>query len=378
METLKIKSLNDFMEWVESINPDLESEMYLFRGLSNEKYLIEASAWRRLPSEYNRSSYEEFLEINKFLIKGARLQGHDHKNGRELKDLEILAELQHLGAATCLIDFTYSAQIALWFACQPDLKKTPNCSEPSDGKIGAVLNNPNTIEEITPKMLQERDFDSFFNVQSNKLWRYQLYRWQPRYLNNRIASQDSVFLLGGEQVIYPDEECIIEASCKENILKSLETHSYITEKKLFPDLEGFARQHAHDKPFPVPDYLVLGHQAYQRQEYEEAILNYNKAISWNPKDANPYFWRGHANVARGKYTEAIDDFDEVIRIGGDKASVYHSRGYAKSRLNRVGEAEVDFKKGLQLAKQDNNKKYIEIIEDALHELMSGTTDATQR
>ena len=107
-------------------------------------------------------------------------------------------------------------------------------------------------------------------------------------------------------------------------------------------------------------------------------MNYNKAISWNPKDANPYFWRGHANVARGKYTEAIDDFDEVIRIGGDKASVYHSRGYAKSRLNRVEEAEVDFKKGLQLAKQDNNEKYIEIIEDALHELMSGTTDATQR
>ena len=162
METPKINTFNDFMEWVESINPNLESEMYLFRGLSNEEYLMEASAWRRLPSEYNRSSYEEFLEINKFLIKGTRLQGHDYKNGRELKDLEILAELQHLGAATCLIDFTYSAQIALWFACQPDFKKTPNCREPSDGKVGAVLNNPDAIEEITPKMLKERDFDSFF------------------------------------------------------------------------------------------------------------------------------------------------------------------------------------------------------------------------
>ena len=271
METRKINTLNDFTEWVESINPNLESEMYLFRGLSNEGYHIEASAWRRFPLAYNRGSHEEFLEINKFLIKEARLQGHDHKNGRELKDLEILTELQHLGAATCLIDFTYSAQVALWFACKPDVKETSNCSEPSDGKVGAVLNNPNTIEEITPKMLEERGFDSFFNVPSRKLWRSQLYRWQPRHLNNRIGSQHSVFLLGGEQVIYPHEECIIEASCKEDILKSLEICSHITEKKLFPDLEGFVRQHAHDKPFPVPDYLVLGHQAYQRQEYEEAI-----------------------------------------------------------------------------------------------------------
>ena len=378
METRKINTFNDFMEWVENINPNLESEMYLFRGLSNEEYLIEASAWRRLPSEYNRSSSEEFLEINKFLIKEARLQGHDRKNGRELKDLEILAELQHLGAATCLIDFTYSAQVALWFACQPDIKETSNCSEPLDGKVGAVLNNPNTIEEITSKMLEERDLDSFFNVPSRKMWRSQLYRWQPRHLNNRIGSQHSVFLLGGEQVIYPHEECIIEASCKEDILKSLEICSHITEKKLFPDLEGFARQHAHDKPFPVPDYMRLGHLAYQRHEFEEAILNYGKAIPWNPKDANPYFWRGHANVAIEKHMEAIDDFDEAIRIGGDEASVYHIRGYAKSRLGRVEEAMVDFHKGLQFARQDNNEKYIQIIEKALREIISGTTGAIQR
>lgn len=362
------------MEWVENINPNLESEMYLFRGLSNEKYHIEASAWRRLPPEYNRSSYEEFLEINKFLIKEARLQGHDHKNGRELKDLEILAELQHLGAATCLIDFTYSAQIALWFACQSDLKETSNCSKPSDGKVGAVLNNPNTIKEITPKILEDSDFDSFFNAPSKKLWQPQLFRWQPRHLNNRIASQHSVFLLGGNQVIYPDEECIIEASCKEDILKFLENQSHITEKKLFPDLAGFARQHAHDKPFPVPDYMKLGHLAYQRFEFEEAISNYNKAIRCKPKDAEPYFWRGHANVAIKKYTEAIDDFDKVIRLSGDEASVYHSLGYAKSCLGRVKEAMVDFHRGLQLAKQVNDEKYIRIIRKALRELTSDDTE----
>ena len=111
---------------------------------------------------------------------------------------------------------------------------------------------------------------------------------------------------------------------------------------------------------------------------EEAILNYSKAIPWNPKDANPYFWRGHAKVSIEQYMKAIDDFDEVIRISGDEASVYHIRGYAKSCLGRVEEAMVDFHKGLQLAKQVNNEKYIRIIENALHELISGTIGAIQR
>ena len=359
------------MEWVERINPASETEKYLFRGLSNEKYQIEASAWRRLPSTYNRGSLDEFLEINRILIKEARLLGHDLKNGRLLHDLEILAELQHLDAATCLIDFTYSAQIALWFACQS------NANNPTNGKVGAVLNDPNIIEEITPKMLEERDFDSFFNVPSRKLWQPQRYRWQPRHLNNRIASQHPVFLLGGNQVIYPDEECIIEASYKEDILKSLENLSHITGKRLFPDLEGFARQNAQDKPFPVPDYMVLGHQAYQRQEYEEAILNYGKAIRWNPKDANPFLWRGYSRVAIRQYEDAINNFDEVIRLSREEASVYQMQGYAKSCLGLYKEAEQDYLKGLQLAQQTKNEKYIEIIQEALRELDSCTAGGNQ-
>ena len=371
MATRRIKTLNEFTKWVGSINPNLESELYLFRGLSNNAYQIEASAWRRLPSTYNRSSLDEFLDINRVLIKEVRLLGHDHKDGRELKDLEILAELQHLGAATCLIDFTYNAQIALWFACQPSSSASP------DGKVGAVLNNPNTIEEITPKMLEVRDFDSFFNAPSQKLWQPQLFRWQPRHLNNRIASQHSVFLLGGNQVIFPDEECIIDTGCKEEILKSLDVCSHITGKTLFNDLEGFASQHAHNKPFAVPDYLVLGHQAYQRQEYEEAIINYDKAIRWNPKDANPYLWRGHARVNIQQYQEAIDDFDEVIRIRGNVVSVYQIRGYAKSCLGLYSDAKQDYQKGLQLAQQTDNEQYIKIIQEALQELNSHTIVGTQ-
>ena len=45
--------------------------------------------------------------------------------------MELLAELQHYGAATCLIDFTNSALIALWFACHKEAGKA--------GKVVAMV-----------------------------------------------------------------------------------------------------------------------------------------------------------------------------------------------------------------------------------------------
>ena len=123
---IQITTLNGFMEWVQQF----DSGSYLFRGVPNAAYRIEASAFRR-PKETDRD-FEKFLQINRVLISDARLQGYDEKDGRKLKDLEILAEFQHFGAATCLMDFTYNALVALWFACQPDSKNSAKFRKTSE------------------------------------------------------------------------------------------------------------------------------------------------------------------------------------------------------------------------------------------------------
>ena len=153
-----IKTLNEFMEWVQQF----DSGAYLFRGVPNEAYSIEASAFRRL-KEDDRDS-EKFLQINRALIRDAHLQGYDEKDGRKLQDLEILAEFQHFGAATCLIDFTYNALIALWFACQSDSKAPLDSPKIRHGKVFAVKNEPPGFREITPELL-EKEIGYFF--QSN-------------------------------------------------------------------------------------------------------------------------------------------------------------------------------------------------------------------
>ena len=112
-----IKTLDEFIAWANQF----DEEEYVFRGVPNKVYKIQASAYRR--SEENDRNFVNFLHTNKDLIRTARQRGYDHKDGREWNELEILVQLQHFRAATCLIDFSYSAQVALWFACQQEQKK---------------------------------------------------------------------------------------------------------------------------------------------------------------------------------------------------------------------------------------------------------------
>ena len=192
----RVKTLNSFIKWA----AQFDDGQYLFRGVSKDTYKIEASAYRRLPSEADKNP-DRLLKINKQLIDAARLLGHDQKNGQRLSDLELLAELQHFGAATCLIDFTRNALVALWMACQQSTTGEAN------GKVFAVRSDESArLETITPKLVAEEDIDYFFKADEQK--GYPLYQWQPKYQNNRIIAQQSVFVFGGAQV-ETEAECVI-------------------------------------------------------------------------------------------------------------------------------------------------------------------------
>ena len=52
------------------------------------------------------------------MIRKCKLKNYDKREGKQLEELELLADLRHHGSANCLIDFTRSALSALWFACE--------------------------------------------------------------------------------------------------------------------------------------------------------------------------------------------------------------------------------------------------------------------
>lgn len=265
----RIKTLAEFMKWAKRFNPG----EYVFRGVPNEIYGIQASAYRRLKNEDDRN-FERFLEINKDLIDETILRGYDERNGRQLSHLEMLAELQHHGAATCLIDFSYSAQIALWFACGQDSKTSQDSDNSPNGKVFAVYNQLPDFKEVKSDILKN-DIDYFLEDEGIS----PLYYWQPRQQNNRIIAQQSIFLFG-----YPEfeanAECVILVDSKEDILTELKQVSGITEAMLFPDFEKFAFLRREGEPYTVRsahEYMELAREQLNREQLN--IDEYDKVMT---------------------------------------------------------------------------------------------------
>lgn len=298
--TPNVSDLDGFLVWAKNF----DDGQFLFRGVRKESYRIEPSAYRRLPDDEDRTM-EKLLKINKDLIDDARLQGHDLKDGRILSDLELLAELQHFGAATCLIDFTRSALSALWFACQA------SSTEQGNGKVFAV---PALFKSITPELIKDERIDHFFERDARR--KYPLYQWQPKLQNHRIVAQQSVFVFGGGDIGASASECVILESGKPAILKSLERYAGITEASMFPDFDGFARLRAQDRPYSDPDVqdnMRRGDREFDDERWLDAIDFYSKVIE-------------HYE------TSPPTQPDEIARL----AKAYGNRGFAR---NKVGDRE---------------------------------------
>ena len=349
-ESRRVKTLDGFIRWAAQFNDG----QYLFRGVPNHTFGIEASAYRRLP-EVDGSYPSRLLKINQRLIEDAQSLGHDQKNGQRLSDLELLAELQHFGAATCLIDFTRNALVALWFACL----QNPKEKKETNGKVSAVHgNDPARFKTVTPKLVTEETIDFFFKAAEND--RYPLYQWEPRLQNNRIIAQHSVFVFGDTQ-IETEAECVIMQSSKQEILKSLEELSDITEASMYPDFDGFARLHAHDKPYIEPDargYLQRGVEAHQRRDLDDAIAYYTEVIRLDPVDASivveAYYNRGIVHGIKDDIDRAIEDYNTVINLKPDLDSAYYNRGTAYLHKDDYDRAVVDFNMAIGLNPGDTN------------------------
>ena len=363
----RITTLAEFMKWAKKFTPG----EYVFRGIRNETYPIRASAYRRLKEE---RSFLKFLQINKDLIDETILRGYDERNGRQLSQLEILAELQHHGAATCLIDFTYSAQIALWFACGQDSKTSQDSENPPNGKVFAVYNQLPDFKEVKSNMLKD-GIDDFLQDEEDS----PLYYWQPRQQNSRIIAQQSIFLFGCPEFEAYDE-CVILENAKDNILTELKQVSGITEAMLFPDFEKFASLRGVDEPYTgrsAHEYREFAREQFNVGEYDKAIGYYDRAIDQDPGYAETYYLRGLAKHHQEQYSLAISDFDKFISLNPNYVEAYRYLAEAKFGLGDSDGAKGDLVKALPLAEESGDPELVGYIEGLLNEISEITAGREQ-
>ena len=349
-----------FDDWLGGLGWCRAEKNYLFRGVPSKNYDPgEPSAYRRLLKDEfgddtsNRKTLSNLLKINRDLIDEARFRGFNRYD--RLSDLEILGDLQHFGAATCLIDFTFHPGIALWFACQP------TSEEGEDGKYGKVVavRNDESIKEVRPEwLLQNKKIEDFFKADESG--EYPIYRWQPENITNRAERQQGVFLFGGGQIEFEDE-CYIHDAQKIFFLGGISGIGgiggmyNIREEVLFPDFNGFIHRNAQGIPYN-PDPKSIGINAQRRGHYDKAIDCFTEALYHKPDSTDLYYRRGCARIEMKLYEEALEDFRKVLKLKSNsyyQSLVYWQRGRVKAKLGQHKEAKEYYQMGLQFA-QDTN------------------------
>jgi hypothetical protein len=123
---------------------------------------------------------------HRYLLEEARLRGYDYHEGVALGDLELLALLQHHGAATHLLDVSRDAITALWFA---------SCEHRQD--TGVVIGFDDTgFRSLTAQEAATAEFvDLMPEIQYKEP--KPVVGLVPRNLTPRILAQRGLFIVSG-------------------------------------------------------------------------------------------------------------------------------------------------------------------------------------
>ena len=227
--------------------------------------------------------------------------------GRDLSDLQLLAKLQHLGAATGLLDFSWNPLVGLWFACEePD----------AEGKLFVInLNDPIQVAMISKDDVEQRASRLFLPGEGPPSMAY----WEPTASGDasaRILRQRSVFVIGRPNM--PEDSniiagIIIAQEDKNELIRELGLLD-VSHRSLFMDAHGFAENNGVAYPISLSqdDYLIAGNRYYQQGAFRYAIEAYSKFVDLNPDHYRIYFLRGNAHAELRNHVEAIEDYGRAL------------------------------------------------------------------
>ena len=102
-------------------------------------------------------------------------------------------------------------------------------------------------------------------------------------------------------------------------------------------------------------YLNIGASAYQDDDYETALKNFDKSKKLTPQDTTVYFYAGFVAQANEEYDRAIVDLQKYLDLGGTSPDAYSAiinaysgpKGDKKKALEVVREAKKRFPNNTQ-------------------------------
>lgn len=315
--TATVSTVGAFLESL----PSRRSE-FLYRGQANARWRVDCSAVRRLALDPAvdpaRIGHSLVAYMARLLGGAARYIGTCPELPQGCSELEVLAQLQHQGAATGLIDFSTEPLVALWFACS---------GHPTEDGAVYLLSRADVRSTDELDVRRYGVVKYFYGAGARDV----PCLWHPRAVRGRPASQESIFILG-VPFLWPPllGKLVIDNDSKPAVLEELRATHGIDESSLFADLAGYAYANAVSRPFDT-DHAI--------RFWTERAAAYAKE---SPERAQGYVDCGLVYVETGQYEQAIERFTDAT--GADPANVgaYVNRAGAKFRLRDYDGALADY------------------------------------
>ena len=280
-----------------------------YRGQANANWKLHSGALRRFIQENGDGVLSDLTLLRNFLDdyhKHVLLLPMETMEEQSSTNLQKLSTLQHLGAATGLLDFTESPLVALWFACQED----PD-NKDADGRIFALDIGDHNVA-VNGRLVDD-PFDT------SQLDTDVVHYYEPsRGLGARIVAQQSVFIIGNPLIPEQITKTLdVPCGLKAEVLDRLKEMG-LSKMKLFGDVPGLAMINAasvplrKEMPKSPQHYKDLGNLAYQEQRFDDALAAYNHFKSSYPAVSEPYCLLGDTLANLGRQEEAIAAYSKAI------------------------------------------------------------------
>ena len=247
----KIKSWEEFLEFKKT---ELSGD-WVYRGQGKD-YPLTTSLERS--KEYFDVGWSDLPGIEEQMIRNYRRSFQGERDDYLDKDkLYCISLMQHHGAPTRLLDFTWSLYIGAFFALE-NAHDSPVlwCINPYwiNSEVKKVIGKDLSIEREVDNTRTDESFDAIYMSEPPKKF---VHLENPIRLNTRIVIQQGIFLCPGD-VSSPLEDNLKELnkwndskhilkiffdftkSERKSVLKELHRMN-ITRASLFPGLEGYSQ-----------------------------------------------------------------------------------------------------------------------------------------
>ncbi len=109
-------------------------------------------------------------------------------------------------------------------------------------------------------------------------------------------------------------------------------------------------------------YSMRGNAKRNLGDLDGAISDQNKALDFDPLYADGYFNRGIAKFKKRDFDSAIEDYSQVLKINPKDSDAFFNRANVKKEIEDVKGACEDWKKAAELGDEDAAKFFEEHCE----------------